>query len=183
VTGEAARARVIDMLGSCGAASIAHPGGDLLTHLIRTEKILRSWGAGADICRAGLAHAFYGTAGFPVSLVPLSSRPIVRSVLGDRAEAIVYRYCSCDRSATYAALASPPVLFTDRYAGSSCVLDDDEMHAFAIITIANELDLVREGAFDLPVVVAIDSLFSGLAPYASTAAEVAWAEIRERYDV
>jgi hypothetical protein len=177
------RERVIDMLGSCGAAGVPHPGGDLLSHLIRTEAILGSWGVAADICTAGLGHAFYGTAGFPVSLVPLSSRPTVRSVMGEAPEAIVYRYCSCDRAATYAALDRVPAVFTDRYDASSAVLGADDMHAFAIITIANELDLVRKAAFDVATVLTIDRLFAGLAPYAPDAATIARAEICERYDV
>lgn len=180
---EHVRARVIDMLGSCGAASITHPGGDLLTHLIRTEGILRAWDADDDVCRAGLAHAFYGTAGFPVSLGPLSARPVVRSVLGDRAEAIVYRYCSCHRGLTYATLSAPPVVFTDRFEGGACAVDDDAMHAFAIVTIANELDLVREAAFDTPTVLTIDALFSGLDRYAPEAAAMARAEIRAHYEI
>ena len=98
------RARIIDLLGSCGAATVAHPGGDLLTHLLRTEQILRAWDEPDDVCLAGLAHALYGTAGFAVELLPLSSRPIAQAVMGEAAEALVYLYCSCDRAATYAAL-------------------------------------------------------------------------------
>ena len=48
---------------------------------------------------AGLAHALYGTAGFAVELLPRSSRPIAQAVSGEAAEALVYRYCSCDRDA------------------------------------------------------------------------------------
>jgi hypothetical protein len=176
-------ARMVDLLGSCGAATVAHPGGDLLTHLIRTEQILRSWDEDDDICLAGLAHALYGTAGFAVELLPRTSRPIARAVLGDRAEALVYLYCSCDRAATYPALTSSPVVFTDRFAHRSGVIGADEMHAFAAITIANELDLVREGAFDIATVVEIDDLFAKLAPFARDAAAAARAEVRERYDV
>jgi hypothetical protein len=177
------RARVVDLLGSCGAATVAHPGGDLLTHLIRTEQILRSWDEDADICLAGLAHALYGTAGFAVELLPRTSRPIARAVLGERAEELVYLYCSCDRAATYPALTTPPVVFTDRFARRSGVVGADDMHAFAAITIANELDLVREASFDTATVVGIDELFSKLALFARDAAATARAEVRARYDV
>jgi hypothetical protein len=182
VVGET-RARMVDLLGSCGAATVAHPGGDLLTHLIRTEQILRSWHEDDDVCLAGLAHALYGTAGFAVELLPRTSRPIARATLGEPAEALVYLYCSCDRAATYAALTSAPVVFTDRFAHRSEVISANEMHAFAAITIANELDLVREAAFDITTVVEIDELFAKLAPFAPAAAAVARAEVRERYDI
>lgn len=75
------------------------------------------------------------------------------------------------------------MVFTDRFEGGACVLDDDEMHAFSTITIANELDLVREAAFDAPTIVSIDTLFAGLALYAPDAAAVARTEIRDRYDI
>ncbi len=181
--GDEIRARTIDLLGSCGAATITHPGGDLLTHLMRTEQILRSWELEDDVCIAGLAHALYGTAGFAVELVPLASRAVMRDVIGDGPEAIVYRYCSCDRDTTYPALASRPVVFTDRFAGTSEVAGDDEVHAFAAVTIANELDLVREGAFDAPTARMVDRVFADLAPYAPAAADAARAEVRDRYGV
>jgi hypothetical protein len=182
VAGET-RARIIDLLGSCGAATVAHPGGDLLTHLLRTEQILRSWNEPDDICLAGLAHALYGTAGFAVELLPLSSRPVARAVLGEPAEALVYLYCSCDRAATYEALTAPPVVFTDRFTRRSAAISADQMHAFAAITVANELDLVREAGFDTATIVTVDDLFARLEPFVADEAAVARAEVRERYDV
>ncbi len=74
-------------------------------------------------------------------------------------------------------------MFADRFEGGTCVLDHDEMHAFSTITIANELDIVREAAFDAPTVVLIDTLLAGLGPYAPDAAAVARTEIRDRYDI
>jgi hypothetical protein len=182
VAGET-HARIVELLGSCGAATVAHPGGDLLSHLMRTEEVLRSWDEGDDVCAAGLAHALYGTAGFAVELVPRSSRAVARAVLGEAAEALVYRYCSCDRAATDATLSSPPVVFTDRFEGREVAIGDDEWHAFAVITIANELDLVRVAAFDSAIVAEIDALFGGLAPIAPEAAAAARSEVRDRYDV
>ncbi len=176
-------AGIVDLLGSCGAATVAHPGGDLLTHLLRTEQILRSWGEPDDICLAGLGHTLYGTAGFAVALVPRTSRAVARAVLGETVEALVYRYCSCDREATYPALASPPVVFADRFSGRTEVAGADDMHAFSVITIANELDLVREGAFDASTLVQIDALFADLAPFAPDAAAAARAEVHERYEL
>jgi hypothetical protein len=40
-----AAARVIPFLRERGAREIRHPGGDLLSHLLRTLRLLREWGA------------------------------------------------------------------------------------------------------------------------------------------
>src|SRR4029079_13032326 len=48
-----------------GAAELRHPGGTLLAHLRRTHDTLAGWGARPALRLAGLAHATYGTDGFP----------------------------------------------------------------------------------------------------------------------
>jgi hypothetical protein len=168
----------LDLLDSFDAGAIAHPGGDLRSHLIRTHDQLRSWSAPDDVCLAGLCHAAYGTDGFPRSLLSLDERPRLRAVVGDGAEAIVHTYCSCAREATYARLGERPLRLTDRFAGEVRPLPDDETAAFALITVANELDIVRVGQFDATAMAAITGLIEAMAPYVPTAAATALAEIR-----
>jgi hypothetical protein len=46
----------------------------------------------------GLAHAAYGTDGFPHGLVDIAARATLAEVMGPDAESIVYTYGSCDRT-------------------------------------------------------------------------------------
>ncbi|WP_198347735.1 DUF6817 domain-containing protein [Nocardia terrae] len=93
--------RIRRFLREHGADGIGPPGGTLLAHLERVADLLAVWGADEELRLAGLCHAMYGTDGFNQPLVDLSQRPTVAALIGDRAEALVYFYCSCDRQAVY----------------------------------------------------------------------------------
>ena len=95
------RRRADRLLRRCGAATLEHPGGLLLAHLERVARILEDWRADGVLQAAGLCHACYGTDGFGVPLLTLDERSELAETIGDDAEAVVYRYASCDRSATY----------------------------------------------------------------------------------
>ncbi len=101
-------ADAVDMLEELGAGVLPHPGGDLLTHLIRTHDLLREWEAPHDVCLGGLCHAAYGTDGFPTALLALDDRERLRGTIGVSAEEIVYLYGACDRRPTYARLGVRP---------------------------------------------------------------------------
>lgn len=173
------RDAAVALLRELGAGETEHLDGSLLTHLESTEAILRGWGAPETVALAGLCHAFYGTDGFPPSLLDLDERGRLAAAAGDDVEAIVYRYASCDRSATYAALGPPTVAFTDRFRGVTGPLDAAGMEEFALLTVANELELARRGIFDAALVGRIGELFDALAPYTPHAAPAA-AELRAR---
>ena len=51
-----------------GADEIEHAGGSLYVHLHRVAKRLTTLGASDTLVLAGLAHAAYGTDGFPTHL-------------------------------------------------------------------------------------------------------------------
>jgi hypothetical protein len=127
-----------------GADRMAHPGGTLFEHLRRVAALLRSWGADPAVEVAGLSHACYGTDGYDRPLVVVGDRNVVVELIGSPAEALVYLYGSCDRTAVYPRLAgSAPVLFRDRFTGRSVTPAEREVRAFMEITAANELDVVR----------------------------------------
>jgi hypothetical protein len=167
------RSAALQLLEDRGAATIEHPGGMLLSHLRRTEQTLREWKADEPTCLAGLCHAAYGTQGFPTALVPVASRALLRDMIGAEAEAIVYRYGACDRATTCPGLGSTAATFTDRFTDTIETVTGDDLRAFALVTIANELDLVRLGAFDDETTMSIADLFERLAPYAPVEAELA----------
>ncbi len=83
------------------AAATPHLFGDLLTHLLGTEALVRQWGGSDRLALAALGHATYGTDGFEPHLLPVSERAQLAAAIGDRAEALVYFYASCDRDAFY----------------------------------------------------------------------------------
>jgi hypothetical protein len=138
------RAAALVFLESHGAATVPHPGGTLLTHLVRTERQLRDWDADDDLAIAGLCHAAYGTHGFAPSLIDRSDRVELIELIGAAAEAIVHRYASCDRESFYPQLGVvEQPRFRDRFTGELMVLTDAEMRAFITLTVANELDVMN----------------------------------------
>ncbi|MFG1861305.1 VOC family protein [Microbispora bryophytorum] len=128
-------------LASKGAAEIPHPGGTLLEHLHRVAAQLKDWGASEEVRLAGLCHAAYGTDGFDHRLLDLADRAALVKVIGAPAEALVYLYASCDRTATY-----PALRFADRFTSRPVNPSDAELRAFILITAANEIDVARHNA-------------------------------------
>ncbi len=134
---------VAAFLETCGAGRIAHPGGTLLAHLQRTATLLSEWGAPEHVVLAGWCHAAYGTDGFDHPLVSHTDRARVVGVIGPPAEALVYRYASCDRHFTYPQLGGEQVQFRDRFTGQIDILIPSELQDFLELTFANELDVAR----------------------------------------
>jgi hypothetical protein len=131
-----------EFLLSLGADRVPHPGGTLHEHLLRVADLLGQWGAMPELVAAGLCHACYGTDGFDHPLLPVSDRAKLAAVIGDRAEALVYLYGSCDRAAVYPLLAGVgPAPFRDRFTGQTHTRSEADIQAFAELTAANELDI------------------------------------------
>ncbi|WP_433220743.1 VOC family protein [Microtetraspora malaysiensis] len=135
--------RIETFLRDRGAADMPHPGGTLLAHLGRVRRLLADWGADPVVQMAGLCHATYGTDGFDQWLQPVAERSLLAELIGDRAEALVYLYASCDRSVVYPQLGGArPVVFRDRFTGAEHVPGETDLRAFIEITAANELDVM-----------------------------------------
>jgi len=139
---EAARS----FLDACSASRVGHINGDLLSHLEGTRRLLAEWEADEDLQLAGLCHAAYGTDGFPPSLIDVSDRGPLREAIGERAEADVYFYASCDREFVYPLFGrEEPIRFRDRFADVVFNPDVESVKRFVELTFANELELAREG--------------------------------------
>ncbi|GAA1582351.1 MULTISPECIES: DUF6817 domain-containing protein [Kribbella] len=129
-----------------GADELDHAGGTLYVHLHRVAKRLGSLGASDTLVVAGLAHAAYGTDGYPTHLFDWQTeRPVLESVIGREAEAIVYRYGACDRETTWRDLAEHRTV-TDRFTGTSEELGAADLRDFVDLTIVNELDVLDNDA-------------------------------------
>ncbi|XVQ11101.1 DUF6817 domain-containing protein [Spirillospora sp. CA-255316] len=135
-----------ELLRARGAGEIAHPGGTLLAHLERVHALLRRWDAPAHISLAGLTHAFYGTDGFPQALGNIGERHVLSAAVGAQAEELVYFYGACDRAHTYPGIANAGGTYRDRFTGTTCIPPEPLRKAFAEITVANELDIMRVSA-------------------------------------
>jgi hypothetical protein len=125
-----------------GADELEHAGGSLYVHLHRVAKRLTSLGASDTLVLAGLAHAAYGTDGFPTHLFDWQQeRPVLEAVIGPEAELLVYRYGSCERETTWRDLAEHHTV-TDRFTGTSEELSGADLRDFVDLTIVNELDVL-----------------------------------------
>lgn len=124
-----------------GADEIEHAGGSLYVHLHRVANRLSTLGASETLVLAGLAHAAYGTDGFPTHLFDWKTeRPVLEAVIGPEAELLVYRYGSCERETTWRDLAEHRTV-TDRFTGTAEELSGSDLRDFVDLTIVNELDV------------------------------------------
>ena len=120
--------------------------------------VLKSWGAGDDVCVAALLHSAYGTDGFQDWSLAWDRREQVRAGIGERAERLVYQYCITDRASQDADLfATGPeadmrswgVRSDAGVADSAVTMDRDDWRDFTLLTLADWLEQV-EGAALLP---------------------------------
>lgn len=174
-------AKVEEFLAARGALGMEHPGGTLLAHLRRTHDVLAEWGARETLRLAGLAHAAYGTDGFPHPLIDVADRPRLAELIGAEAEEIVYTYCGCERNFTYPLLAAgEQPRIRDRFTGEVCDPTPGLLRDFVELTFANELDVLshNEDLLDAQGD-GLRRLFSACRPYASGPAYAAFTEFFE----
>ncbi|KAL3906075.1 MAG: hypothetical protein SGILL_009420 [Bacillariaceae sp.] len=67
-------------------------------HLKGVQSVLRYWNAPIHLTHAGLFHSIYGTEGFQGFSLPLSERPAIQKLIGDKAERLCFVFCMVDRS-------------------------------------------------------------------------------------
>jgi hypothetical protein len=129
-----------------GAATTPHIFGDLLSHLVGVEALVRSWGGSDTLALTALAHATYGTHGFEPHILERDNRSELVDAIGPEAEALVYFYASCDRDAFYPQLTSSvtgpgDLRFLDRFAAVASQPSAEYVTLFVDLTFANEVEL------------------------------------------
>jgi hypothetical protein len=62
---------------------------------------MKAWQADDELCRAAMFHSIYGTEGFTTLTLPLDRREELRTLIGERAEKLVYANCAMDRDTFY----------------------------------------------------------------------------------
>jgi hypothetical protein len=140
------REAVIEFLRRHGADTTPHIFGDLLSHLLGVETLVREWGGSDLLALAALGHATYGTHGFEPHILELEDRSVLADTIGPDAEAFVYFYASCDREAFYPQLSAPgtrlaDLRFRDRFTGVDRTPSADDVRLFVDLTYANESEL------------------------------------------
>lgn len=161
---------------SLGAGDVDHPGGTLLAHLHRVHALVVEWHAAPRTQLAAICHASYGTDGFPRALMATEDRRELRAVIGGEAEALVHVYGMCDRARTYRALGTDPLPVVDRFTGATTWISAAALRDFAVLTIANELDVARHAPLPAPPVEEMRALVRALAAHAPEEAARALAD-------
>jgi len=92
-------AEILEFLRSTLPMALEHTGDTSFDqHLSGVQAILRKWGAAEHVCSAGLLHSIYGTEGFQGFKLPLDKRPVIRQLLGEKSERLVWIFCMVDRN-------------------------------------------------------------------------------------
>ena len=156
--------QAFDLQRTLGAEQLAHPGGTLFAHVGRVYDLTVEWNSAPRTRLAAICHATYGTDGFQHELT--SDRQRLRHVVGPDAEALVYLYGSCDRARTYENLGGHRLLVIDRFTGIGSPIEGADLRDFAVLTIANELDVARNARLPESALDGIRRLFTALTNYA-----------------
>jgi hypothetical protein len=140
------RQAALEFLRRHGAETTPHIFGDLLSHLVGVERLVRDWGGSDLLALAALGHATYGTDGFEPHILELDDRSILADTIGPEAEAFVYFYASCARGAFYPQLMVPDteladLRFRDRFTGREHGPSSEYVTLFVDLTYANEVEL------------------------------------------
>jgi len=150
--GKAKEIEVLEFLRANIPSALEHTGDTSFDeHLSGVQAVLRNWGAPDHVCLAGLMHSIYGTEGFQGFKLPLSSRPVIRSLIGEKAERLVWIFCMVDRwsvdQTTGGHQKGEPIQFRSRVELGSFLLEvtEEEWLDFIELVLADWLEQV-EGA-------------------------------------
>ena len=103
LTDDATAARLIAFLRSEGAEDLGHAGArPLLAHLVGTYEVVRRWGQPPVMAHAALIHSVYGTDVYAPSLLPLTRRHELISLVGEQAERLAYLFSVTPRDPLFA---------------------------------------------------------------------------------
>ena len=114
----------IQFLKKIGCDEVGHKNQTLLDHLVGVYNILKSWDAPEYVQDAGLFHSVYGTTYFKPQMI--TSREMVKELIGDQAEILVYLYC---------------IISAPRLHGILKIEDEHVKKDLLLINTANEEDM------------------------------------------
>jgi hypothetical protein len=136
--------RYVDFLESCGAREVEHSGQTFLDHLLGTCEMLRQWNAPRRVTIAGLFHSIYGTEMLSMRSVNLSRRDEVRALIGERAEQIVYLFCTARRLSLYVNVYHEgPYWIEFIEGGDGAPIEREVLSDLLLLDIANTVEQAR----------------------------------------
>jgi hypothetical protein len=101
VQSDAALAGMLECLDRYDAFGYPHAVGSFEAHLIGTWHVLVCWRQPIEVTRCGLFHSVYSTDTYPRALIQPRSRSILRELIGEGAEALVFLFCTMDRQRAF----------------------------------------------------------------------------------
>ena len=135
---------MIEFLKSLGTDDIPHTDKPFLAHLISVYRDLERWGAGLDLCRAGMFHSIYGTEKFRHFSIPLDQRPDLQALIGERAERLAFYNCFMDRQSWDAIFVDQTGerKVVNRETGESYALSPEDFDDLTMLQICDWLEQV-----------------------------------------
>jgi len=171
---------LIGLLRELGADRVGHGNRTLLDHLVATARLLESWGAADDVCRAGLFHSIYGTDAFEHSVLSFDERPRVVELIGERAERLAYVFCRFEPHSLFRAIARGEPYFVDLLGGEGPLsVTTSDLSDLLAIFWANLLDQLPNRR---PTLEERGLLLNGIEQSRPFVSARAYAELRETYE-
>lgn len=131
--------RHLEFLVALGADKAPHAKGSLYEHLVGTHHLLAAWQCERHVCTAGLFHSIYSTSIYPKACIDKERRADVVAVIGERAERLVFAFCTADRPrALLRAIGGAEVV--GRFDGQRLVSSPQDLTELVEIECANLLE-------------------------------------------
>jgi hypothetical protein len=86
-----------NFLVELGIEKVPHTQKNYLAHLVSVYRLMESQGCTEELCAAGMFHSIYGTQQFQGFKLTVEQRPMVRDLIGERAEKLAYLNCAMQR--------------------------------------------------------------------------------------
>lgn len=135
---------IFNQLAQLGVGEFKHYNGSLASHLENTHAILSDWESSEKVCKAGLFHAVYGTAGYAEQVCDLSQRQQVQALIGADVEELVYLYCACDRQQYYPRIGTDSqYVFINRFTETQESISHETLCELCELIMANELEIAN----------------------------------------
>ena len=135
------REKILSELQTLGLVDSSHSKGKLLDHLVGTYDLLESWGSSSYLSNAGLCHSIYGTESFSKVSLEKDHRDQVSTIIGSKAEKLVYLFCAHEKESLWAnqAKADGFTIF-DRFCNQLITVSEEEYRDMITLTLANWLE-------------------------------------------
>lgn len=131
---------------------VPHSGRSLYDHLLGTHHLLCRWSMSKMVRYAGLFHSVYGTNAFSEACLKRDrpeERSLLATVIGERAEDLVYLFCTIDRPGCLLAPAHFP----------ATAYDEGERKNLLAIEVAN---LLEQGGNEKTLNVMLDKCYHSM---------------------